>query len=164
MVYKSLTRFKICCDTSSTSKAFNAGNGRCIANNSMTGSPFTRTTKFPRPGFSGLIATVVSLPMAATIFFARVINADHCLQASIVTTAAVVVVVVLLTVLFAIASVAAATFLVDTFAGLVVVVAFFTLGFDTDADAGGGRSFFAAEAIVRPPPLVVVDRVDRTIV
>ena len=138
----------------------------------MTGSPFTRTTKFPRPGFSGLMTTVVSLPMADTIFFARVINADHCLQASIVTTAVVLLMgfVFVLVVAEAISDAfVVVTFFVTIFAGLVVAAAaaFFTLGLDTDvadADAGGGISFFAAAAaaMVRPP--LVVDRVDRTIV
>ena len=138
----------------------------------MTGSPFTRTTKFPRPGFSGLMTTVVSLPMADTIFFARVINADHCLQASIVTTAVVLLMgfVFVLVVAEAISDAfVVVTFFVTIFAGLVVAAAaaFFTLGLDTDAadaDAGGGTSFFAAAAaaMVRPP--LVLDRVDRTIV
>ena len=56
----------------------------------------------------------------------------------------------------------AATFLVDTLTGLLAGAAVFTLGLDIAADAGGGISFFAADAMVRPPPLV--DRVDRTIV
>jgi hypothetical protein len=98
--------------------------------------------------------------MADTIFFARVINADHCLQASIVTTAVALLSIFVVVVVV----VGADAFLVATFVGLVVVVAFFTLGFATDdAEADdAGRSFLAAEAIVRPP--LVADRVDRTIV
>ena len=158
-----------------------------MANNSMMGSPFTRTTKFPRPGFSGLITTVVSFSMTDTIFFARVINADHCLQASIVTTAAVAAAAVsplLLLSMFVLATAdtlvtlgaITGAFLVVAFEGLVVVVvAFFTFGFepsDSDADndvdarsvslSRGCKSFFAAKANVRSP--LVVDRVDRTIV
>jgi hypothetical protein len=89
-------------------------------------------------------------------------KADHCLQASIVTTEEADVTFSLL--LLVTASFGD-NFLVDAFAaGLATGVAFFTLGFDTAADTGGGTSFFAAEAIVRPPPLVPVDRVDRAIV
>ena len=55
---------------------------------SMMGSstPETRTTKFPRPGFSGLISTLALEPTAFWILPALVLNAPHCLQASIVTT------------------------------------------------------------------------------
>lgn len=53
----------------------------------MMGSPFTRTTKLPRPGFSGFTTTDALFPTALTIALARVLNTDHCLQASIVTVA-----------------------------------------------------------------------------
>lgn len=46
---------------------------------------FTFTTKFPRPGFSGLTTTFALAPTAFTILLARVLKADHCLQASMVT-------------------------------------------------------------------------------
>ena len=49
-------------------------------------TPETRTTKFPRPGFSGLISTLALEPTAFWILPALVLNAPHCLQASIVTT------------------------------------------------------------------------------
>lgn len=49
-------------------------------------TPETRTTKFPRPGFSGLISTLALDPTAFSILPALVLNAPHCLQASIVTT------------------------------------------------------------------------------
>jgi hypothetical protein len=73
--------------TSSMSSAFNGGNGRFMANSSTTGAPsLTRMTKFPRPGGTGLITTVALPPASAcTTLFARVLNADHCLQASMVT-------------------------------------------------------------------------------
>ena len=86
-------------------------------------------------------------------------NADHCLQASIVTTVGAGATSLLLIV---VVTPVCDAFLVGAFAALVTAAAFFTLGFDAAADAGGGRSFFAAEAIVRPLPLV--DLVDRTIV
>lgn len=52
----------------------------------MTVVPSTLTTKFPRPGFSLLISTLALSPTALAILLARVLNAPHCLQASIVTT------------------------------------------------------------------------------
>jgi hypothetical protein len=68
------------------SNAFNVGNGRFKPKSSTTGSPFTRTTKLPRPGLSGFIITVAYVLTDSTNFFALVMKADHCLQASIVTT------------------------------------------------------------------------------
>uniref|UniRef100_A0A7S2HXY6 Uncharacterized protein n=1 Tax=Helicotheca tamesis TaxID=374047 RepID=A0A7S2HXY6_9STRA len=53
----------------------------------MIGSsrPLTRTTKLPLPGFSALITTLAFLPTAFWILLARVLNAPHCLHASMVT-------------------------------------------------------------------------------
>lgn len=70
------------------SRALRGGNGRLSPSSSMMGSstPETRTTKFPRPGFSGLISTLALEPTAFWILPALVLNAPHCLQASIVTT------------------------------------------------------------------------------
>lgn len=87
VTYSSIA-FKTCSINSSISKAFNGAKGRFMASNATTVSPLTRTTKFPRPGFSGFTVTVALLPMALTIALARVLNADHCLQASIITSAA----------------------------------------------------------------------------
>eukprot|EP00525_Craspedostauros_australis_P011008 CAMPEP_0198121926 /NCGR_PEP_ID=MMETSP1442-20131203/33433_1 /TAXON_ID= /ORGANISM="Craspedostauros australis, Strain CCMP3328" /LENGTH=178 /DNA_ID=CAMNT_0043780827 /DNA_START=381 /DNA_END=913 /DNA_ORIENTATION=- len=77
-----------CWLTSSISNALSGGNGRLRPSSSMTGSstPLTRTTKLPLPGFSGLTSTEAMVPTALTILFARVLNADHCLHASMVTT------------------------------------------------------------------------------
>uniref|UniRef100_A0A7S0GGF0 Uncharacterized protein n=1 Tax=Proboscia inermis TaxID=420281 RepID=A0A7S0GGF0_9STRA len=49
-------------------------------------NPFIRTTKFPLPGLSLLISTVALLPIALWIFSARLLNAFHCLHASMTTT------------------------------------------------------------------------------
>lgn len=57
-------------------------------NSSTTATDPTRTTKFPRPGFSLFTSTFALDPTALTIWVARFLNADHCLQASIVTTPA----------------------------------------------------------------------------
>lgn len=72
---------------SSISNAFNAEKGRFIPSNSRIGSslPSNLTTKFPLPGFSLLITTSTAAPCWARyfcIFPARVLNTDHCLQAS----------------------------------------------------------------------------------
>lgn len=67
------------------SNFFKSGKGRFIPNNSTIVVSLTLTTKFPRPGFSPLTTTFALFPTALTILFARVLNADHCLHASIVT-------------------------------------------------------------------------------
>mmetsp|Transcript_509 Transcript_509/g.1045 ORF Transcript_509/g.1045 Transcript_509/m.1045 type:complete len:236 (-) Transcript_509:99-806(-) len=72
---------------SSISKAFRAEKGRFIPKSSKTGSslPETRTTKLPLPGFVLLISTRASQLWSAKYFCilpARVLNTDHCLQAS----------------------------------------------------------------------------------
>ena len=73
------------------SNALRGGKGRFIFSNSTTGSPLveTRTTKLPRPGFSLLISTTALSPTALAILLARVLNAPHCLQASMTTRRAV---------------------------------------------------------------------------
>eukprot|EP00567_Pseudictyota_dubia_P005512 CAMPEP_0197440464 /NCGR_PEP_ID=MMETSP1175-20131217/6973_1 /TAXON_ID=1003142 /ORGANISM="Triceratium dubium, Strain CCMP147" /LENGTH=207 /DNA_ID=CAMNT_0042970571 /DNA_START=161 /DNA_END=781 /DNA_ORIENTATION=+ len=85
--YSAMASFT-CSMTSSISRPFREGKGRFIPTSSTMGSsrPDTRTTKFPLPGFSLLISTTASEATAFCIFAARVLNAPHCLHASIVTT------------------------------------------------------------------------------
>jgi len=73
------------------SNALRGGKGRFILKSSITGSSLveTRTTKLPRPGFSLLISTTALSPTALAILLARVLNAPHCLQASMITLRAV---------------------------------------------------------------------------
>lgn len=76
-------------EISSRSKALRAGKGRFIPFNSTMGSsiPTTLTMKLPFPGFSLLISTFAAVPTALEILFARLLNAPHCLQASMITMA-----------------------------------------------------------------------------
>mmetsp|Transcript_12158 Transcript_12158/g.27857 ORF Transcript_12158/g.27857 Transcript_12158/m.27857 type:complete len:222 (-) Transcript_12158:13-678(-) len=80
-----------CAPTSSKSRSLSALNGRFMPRSSITGSsrPSIRITKLPFPGFSAFITTSASDPFAEryfTILLARVLNADHCLHASMLTT------------------------------------------------------------------------------
>lgn len=74
-----------CSTTCSISSALSAGNGRFSPRNSSTTFPLTVTTKLPFAGFSGFTSTQALPPRASEIFKARVLNAFHCLHASITT-------------------------------------------------------------------------------
>lgn len=74
--------------TSSKSSSLKSVNGRFNPLKSTIGFPFTRTMKFPRPGFSGFMTTLAFVPLAVIAFTnrsARLRNIPHCEQRSMET-------------------------------------------------------------------------------